>query len=175
MKYYLILTFLVISVFTKAQSRINLNDTSARTIVVEKIDTTNLRYDLDSLGKKIFYKDSLGKKYYLYEGLQSEFVGGGASWKSFLTRNLKVRPLYNLVTNNDFKDGIFRQTAIVSFTVCTDGSLCDFEVVNKVHPYVKDEALRVMKLSPNWKPAIVNNKNVKSKFRQPITFVISQD
>jgi hypothetical protein len=40
-----------------------------------------------------------------------------------------------------------------------DGSLSDFSILRDIG-YGSGEALRVLKLSPNWIPAMVNNKPV---------------
>lgn len=175
MKYSLFFAFIFIIGFGKAQQVINIKDTSIYFILTPKIDSLNLKYDLDSANNKIFYKDTLGKKFYYSVGEESSFIGGMPAWRNFLVRNLNASDLYYFVPKNMYKDGEFRQTAIVEFTVCTDGSLCDFKVVNNTIPFIHNEALRVMQKSPNWKPAMQKDRVVKSKMRQPITFVARQD
>lgn len=175
MKFTLFFGLIFIIGFAHAQSRINIKDTSLYFILTPHIDSVNLKYDLDSANNKVFYKDTLGKKMYYSVGEESSFVGGMPAWRHFLQRNLNARDLYYYVSNKDFKDGIFKQTAIVEFTVCTDGSLCDFRVVNNTLPYIQNEALRVMQKSPNWKPAMQKHRIVKSRMRQPITFVVRQE
>lgn len=124
---------------------------------------------------KLFYIDSLGERVYNRIEVESEFTGGMPSWRKFLEKNLQPDNVANALGKNDLKKGRFKQTAMVAFTVCTDGSICDLEVINNVHPAVKKEALRVMQLTPKWTPGYQNGKAVKSKKRQPITFVVIED
>ncbi|QKZ15608.1 energy transducer TonB [Spirosoma sp. KUDC1026] len=59
----------------------------------------------------------------------------------------------------------------VSFVVCEDGSLCDYEVLKGIHPDVDEEALRVTKImNGHWKPGIQRGKKVKVKYNLPINF-----
>lgn len=136
-----------------------------------KIDSTTSKIDTT----KLFYIDSLGDKVYNRIEVESEFTGGLPSWRKFLEKNLQPDNVANALGKNDLKKGKFKQTAVVAFTVCTDGSICDLEVVNNVHPAVKKEALRVMQLTPKWTPGYQNGVAVKSKKKQPITFVVTEE
>jgi protein TonB len=39
----------------------------------------------------------------------------------------------------------------------------------------KDEAIRVIKRGPNWKPAVQNGRNVIYRHKQGITFVVQDE
>jgi hypothetical protein len=54
-----------------------------------------------------------------------------------------------------------------------EGVLTDFKAVTNHGFGMEEEALRVMKLSPNWVPAMQNGKKVKAYRLQPITFVLA--
>ena len=103
---------------------------------------------------------------------QPEFNGGIAAWRKFIQNNLDASRAAELQDSVTFAKYGIRQMAIVRFTVCDDGSLCDFEIVNKnkVSPAVANEALKVMKKSPKWVPAQNNGVNVRALFQQPIVF-----
>ena len=59
----------------------------------------------------------------------------------------------------------------VSFVVCEDGTLCDYEITRSVHPALDREALRVVKAtSGHWKPATRRGKKVRTGFSLPIEF-----
>jgi periplasmic protein TonB len=107
---------------------------------------------------------------------EAEFAGGDTAWRSFLMNNLDIDKFSDSVKFAANKK-VFRQTAIVKFIVCTDGSLCNITTENKkkVHPLIQAEVERVMKLSPNWIPAIQNGKPVKAYRRQPITVLIERE
>lgn len=58
----------------------------------------------------------------------------------------------------------------LSFTVCTDGSLCDFELIKGGHPSINQEAMRVVKKMPNWKPGVQRGEPVRIKYNLPVSF-----
>jgi periplasmic protein TonB len=108
--------------------------------------------------------------------VEAGFTGGDTAWKSFLMNNLNIDKISDRVRFPK-RQKVFQQTVIVKFIVCTDGSLCDIktENKNKVDPLIKAEAERVIKISPNWTPAIVDGKPVKAYRRQPITVLIERE
>ncbi|MNN03010.1 Gram-negative bacterial tonB protein [compost metagenome] len=67
-----------------------------------------------------------------------------------------------------------KQTAILNFIVCEDGAICNIEIENreKVSPEFAKAVLAAMRKSPQWMPALVKGKPVKTKFRQPVVAVI---
>ncbi|WP_316803968.1 energy transducer TonB [Pedobacter nototheniae] len=103
---------------------------------------------------------------------QSEFEGGLQAWGNFLRKNLDASRAAEAQDSLSFAKYGMRQMAIVKFMVCEDGSLCDFEIVNKnkVSPAVANEALKVIQKSPKWIPAKSKNGSVKTIFQQPIAF-----
>lgn len=115
-------------------------------------------------------KDTVG----VFEKVEFEasFPGGQPAWRSFLMQNLNAEAPFKEVPK---RVKYFEQTAIVQFIVCTDGSICDVKVVNKVLPSIKKEAERVIKQSGNWEPAQQNGRKVKAYRKQPITFVVQSE
>lgn len=100
---------------------------------------------------------------------EAEFPGGAAAWRGFLMRNLAMEKLTDLVSiPKGQKDLSYKAT--VSFVVEKDGSLSDIKVKNNVPSYIAQEAIRVMKKSPNWIPAVVKGKPVRAYRVQPIVF-----
>lgn len=49
----------------------------------------------------------------------------------------------------------------VSFTINSMGETGDIRVIKKVDPILDNEALRVIKYSPLWRPGLINNLPVK--------------
>ena len=104
--------------------------------------------------------------------IEAEYPGGLESWRKYLEANLR--------SDAPFKDlprkvKYFKQTVWVQFIVCTDGTLCNVEVINDVLPSIKKEAIRVISKSGNWEPAIQGGGPVKAYRKQPITFVVTSD
>ena len=59
---------------------------------------------------------------------------------------------------------------LVTFVVEKDGSISNVETVKSVFPSLDDEAVRVVKSMPNWKPGKQNGKVVRVKYTLPISF-----
>ena len=71
------------------------------------------------------------------------------------------------------KQTIIKGSVYVRFTVKKDGSLTDIEVVRGMEnlcPDCNEEALRLIKNMPKWKPGYFYDKPVDSKYILPIKF-----
>ncbi len=101
--------------------------------------------------------------------IEAEFPGGRAAWQKYLERNLNR----DLPSENGAEPG--KYTVIVSFLVDKNGNISDVSAENDPGHGTKDEAIRVIKKGPAWKPAVQNGRNVAYRARQPITFVVSAD
>ena len=60
------------------------------------------------------------------------------------------------------------------FVVERDGSLTNIQVLQSPDPSLSDEAVRVLKTSPKWKPGKQRNQTVRVKYTLPIEFRIAQ-
>ena len=58
----------------------------------------------------------------------------------------------------------------VNFIVEKDGALTGFKVLRGVNKELDEEALRVLKLSPKWKPGLKDEKTVRVSYSVPIMF-----
>lgn len=67
------------------------------------------------------------------------------------------------------KDGIQGRVTI-SFTVNKKGVLTDVSVLHGVHPDLDAEAVRVVSMSPKWKPGKLNGKKVSVTYTFPVIF-----
>jgi periplasmic protein TonB len=65
-----------------------------------------------------------------------------------------------------------KYTVIVKFVVSKDGSLSDVKCENDPGFGMCEEAIRVIKKTKNWTPAIQNGRNVNAYRRQPITWLV---
>ena len=63
-------------------------------------------------------------------------------------------------------------TVYVQFVVNTDGTLTDVVVMKGVSASLNAEAIRVIKLMPNWTPGMQAEKIVRVKYTIPIAFLI---
>jgi protein TonB len=87
-------------------------------------------------------------------------------WNGFLKRNLDP----DTPANNDAPEGTY--TVIVKFVVSKDGSLSDIMCETDPGFGICKEAIRVIKKTKNWIPAVQNGNSVNAYRRQPITFVV---
>ena len=53
-----------------------------------------------------------------------------------------------------------------------DGSVTDIKIERGVDPLLDQEAIRVIKSMPKWKPAKQRGKPVRCRFRLPITYTL---
>ena len=91
-----------------------------------------------------------------------QFPGGQAKLMEFLAANVKYP--------ETAEEAAIQGRVVVSFTVKKDGSIDNIEVVRSVYPDLDKEAVRVVKLFPNFIPATFNGKAVDCIFTLPIIF-----
>jgi protein TonB len=86
--------------------------------------------------------------------IESTYPGGVEAWRRFLTKNFRVP---------DEVSG----TVIVQFIVDKEGGVSDVKAISGPEE-LRAEAVRVIKKSGKWTPAIQNGRKVNSYKRQPI-------
>ena len=82
---------------------------------------------------------------------------------------------YKLTTSNIHYPAQARRMGVegrvfVQFVVAKDGSLQNIEVIKGIGSGCDEEAVRILGLSPNWKPAKQRGKPVKQRIVLPIFF-----
>jgi periplasmic protein TonB len=90
------------------------------------------------------------------------FTGGEKARLRFIKKNIK----YPKIPLNEKIGG----KVYIEFVVEKDGTLSNFAVARGANPYLDEEALRVAKLMPKWKPGKQRNKTVRAGIRMPIKF-----
>ncbi|MEZ0542403.1 TonB family protein [Fibrella arboris] len=92
-----------------------------------------------------------------------EFEGGMKEMYAFLAQNIRYPAD---AARNGIQGKVF-----MAFTVCTDGTLCDFELLQGVDRSLDAEAARVVKASSGrWQPGSVRGEPVRVKYNIPISF-----
>lgn len=92
--------------------------------------------------------------------IESSYKGGPAAWQRFLLKNFRTPQ----ATEEESGDA----TVVVRFIVDKEGNVSDVEAISGP-PALQKEAVRVVRLSGKWEPAIQNGRKVKSYKMQPIT------
>lgn len=98
--------------------------------------------------------------------IEAGFPGGQDAWLDYLRNNLRG----DVPVDNGASAG--KYTVMVKFVVNKEGSLSDIQCENDPGFGMCAEAIRVIKKTKNWTPAMNNGKNVNAYRRQPITFVV---
>ena len=91
-----------------------------------------------------------------------EFPGGMVEMMKWITRTLH----YPYAAQKQKIEG----RVLVTFIINRDGSIANIKVVKSVHPLLDNEARRVVKLMPHWKPGIEDGKPCRTMFAIPIEF-----
>ena len=110
----------------------------------------------DKAGMTISYKD-------INEALP-EFLGGPIGFNKYLSQNIWYPELE--------RQQRIQGKAVVVFTVETDGSLSNIKVQHPSTKNFDNEAMRVIKKSPKWKPGIQHGVPVRTRFTQAISFTL---
>jgi hypothetical protein len=88
-----------------------------------------------------------------------EFPGGSEKLNAFIAKNLDQ--------SKSFKPGRVN----VTFVVETDGTLSNIKAIGRLFDQAAtDEAIRIIKLSPQWLPGKQNGKPVRVQYTVPIIF-----
>lgn len=152
------------------------------TLFRAQVPGENLRYVSDSKSSRIL--NVQGET--IYEERQPEYPTGQNEMFRFLATNIR----YPRTSREDGAQG----TVFVQFTVDIDGSLVDVHVKTfrkkfkaqseekqkkeekriaaKSYKDIEDEAVRVVKLMPKWKPGMQQNKLTRMAYTMPIKFSV---
>ncbi len=97
---------------------------------------------------------------------QPQFPGGIAEMMTFIKKNIS----YPREAANMGIEG----KVIVGFEVGKDGKLDRIQVLKGIGNGCDEEAIRVIKMMPNWDPGKMNGRSVKVKMTVPIKFQLSK-
>ncbi|MBN1820527.1 MAG: energy transducer TonB [Prolixibacteraceae bacterium] len=94
-----------------------------------------------------------------------EFSGGMKALQEFVLQNIQ----YPEIAKRDSITGI----VYVQFVINQIGKVSNVEIKKGVHPLLDEEALRVVKMLPAWKPGKVRGKQVDVEFILPVKFELN--
>jgi protein TonB len=98
--------------------------------------------------------------------IESEYPGGQGAWLRYLNKNFRYP--------QEAIDNEIQGTVVVQFIVDKEGVVSDVEAVSGPQE-LRDEAMRVIKKSGKWTPAVQNGRQVKSYKKQPIVFKLESE
>jgi protein TonB len=95
--------------------------------------------------------------------IESDYPGGPAAWARYLGKNMRYP---DDAVNNEIQG-----TVVVQFIVDKEGNISDAEAISgPTEGGLREEAIRVIKKSGKWTPAVQNGRQVKSYKKQPVVF-----
>jgi protein TonB len=99
--------------------------------------------------------------------IESMYPGGAAAWLRYLNKNFRYP---QDAINNEIQG-----TVVVQFIVDKEGNVSEVEAVSGPETGgLREEAIRVIRQSGKWIPAIQNGRQVKSYKKQPVVFKLEQ-
>lgn len=99
--------------------------------------------------------------------IESEYPGGASAWQRYLNKNFRYP--------QDAIDNEITGIVVVQFIVDKEGNVSDVEAISgPSNGGLRDEAIRVIKKSGKWTPAVQNGRQVKSYKKQPIVFKLEE-
>ena len=121
-----------------------------------EVTATYVQLDTDT--DSILVYDSIGQ--------MPEFPGGEIAMNDFVSQNIKY-------PENAMKAGIEGRVG-VKFIIDKDGKVLNPEVINSVNEELDAEALRVVKMLPNFNPGIHEGDTVAVYYTMPFVFKLAQ-
>jgi periplasmic protein TonB len=96
-----------------------------------------------------------------------QYPGGESKLTQFLNREFHFP--------NDTSVQLLTGKVFVQFIIMKDGSIDNksIQIIRGVHTLLDNEAIRLVKLMPKWKPGFQGGKPVKCKFIFPLNFLPS--
>ena len=96
-----------------------------------------------------------------------EYIGGDSARIIFFNNNLQY-------PDTARKNSIEARVQI-QFVVGEDGNISDITPLTHKGWGFEEEAIRVIKLMPTWKPGMIDGKPVPVRFSMPFVFKLSKD
>ncbi|MFA5418091.1 MAG: energy transducer TonB [Bacteroidales bacterium] len=93
-----------------------------------------------------------------------DFPGGMGKLMSYLATNIKYPPLA--------KESGIQGRVFINFVVEPDGSISQVKVLRGIGGGCDEEAVRVVKAMPKWKPGMQRGKPVRVSYNLPVKFTL---
>lgn len=104
-----------------------------------------------------YYDDTLKVDVYTLSDESPEYIGGFSKFNAYITDNVQIKDQY-------YVQGSFK----VTFIIDLNGKVLRDKNIKTIPTEQEKELMRVVELSPNWKPAKCNGKTVYFKIIIPI-------
>jgi len=149
--------YFTIPIMFKMSGNIGVKAAETKKVVIEVDDK-----QIDSKNTKIEVSDIFTKV-----EVMPEFPGGVDKLMDYIMKNLRY-PLEAKVKGVEGR-------VIIKFVVDKEGKVTSPEVIRGLDESCNNEALRVVREMPDWKPGLQDGKKVPVFFTLPITYKLSKD
>lgn len=140
------------------------NDIEIETEIVIDVEfDENLELD-DYVPPEIEEEEVVEEEIFLIVENQPEFPGGDVGRLKYLRDNIKYPQLA--------KETGIQGSVYITFVVEPDGRVSNVQVVRGIGGGCDEEAIRVVKNMPKWKPGSQRGRNVRVRFSMPIKFTL---
>jgi protein TonB len=112
--------------------------------------------------------DSIGDKVFQKVEIEASYPGGDNAWRKYLERNLDG----TVPTRRKAPAGTY--TVVVQFVVDKTGKVTSIKPLTQHGFGMEEEVIRLLEISPRWKPAVQGGRNVKAYRKQPVTFMVEE-
>lgn len=113
------------------------------------------------------FAESKDNELFIVVEVQPQYPGGDITMNKFISDNLQYPKIAQ-------ENGI-QGRVITQFIVEKDGSLSDIQVVRGVDPSLDKEAIRLIRLMPEWIPGTQRGNKVRVRYTLPVTFRLSDE
>ena len=127
-------------------------------IIIAFLFLANLTFSQDIIKVQ---KDSISENILIYEPMP-EYPGGNSELKRFLSKTI--------IYPDSAKENGVKGSVWVQYTIDTTGKVIDVKVTRGIGYGCDEEAIRIIKLMPNWIPAKRNGKAIKVRMSIAINF-----
>ncbi len=131
--------------------------------IFDRENRAMIGYDL-ALDEGIATEPTSSKEAYTFVEQMPEFPGGEDGLMAFIHRNLKYPPYA--------KENDITGTVMVNFVIYEDGTVNNVKITKGIKGGCDEEAMRIVKSMPKWKPGKQGGKAVPVSYDVPINFSI---
>lgn len=139
---------------------------SVRIAAVTQEGEKNLNEMIDDVQGNSEIGSGEDTKIYTYVGEWPEFPGGNAERNKFLAKHL--------VYPRDAERKGIEGRVIIGFTVEKTGEIVDVKILKGVTESMDNEAMRVVKMMPKWKPGKNNGVAVRTRHKVDVVYKLPE-
>jgi len=120
---------------------------------------------IDSEPETVASSEILTRKIYDKVDEMPQFPGGDEALRKFIGQKVTYP--------KEAQEKGIQGRVYIKFVISSEGNVSNVEVARSVDPLLDQEAIRVVKSIPQWKPGKINGEDVNVQFTVPINFALN--